>query len=238
MKAPSNSLYLSAVSLALLWTVPFAKAEETEAKSSNIHLMFEFIEVSLADFSDWLTDHRLNSDATELRSTVQKWSKEDKALVFETVVIQARSGQRAKAESIAEVIYPTEYDPSEIPNKLSNIHNLVESPTTALSSTAYETRNVGVTVEVDPVVNSGGKTISLNMAPEIVRRLENLTWPNDGVDPKFQAEMPQFYTAKITTQVEAKAGVPTLVGTIRLPEPVKQQRDNPVVLVFARADLD
>ncbi|MCB1087574.1 MAG: hypothetical protein KDM63_11050, partial [Verrucomicrobiae bacterium] len=153
-------------------------------------------------------------------------------------VIQARSGQRAKAESIAEVIYPTEFDPSEIPNKLSNIHNLVESPATALSASAYETRNVGVTVEVDPVVNSGGKTISLNMAPEIVRRLENLTWPNEEVDPKFQAEMPQFYTAKITTQVEAKSGVPTLVGTIRLPEPVKQQRDNPVVLVFVRADLD
>jgi len=194
--------------------------------------------VSLGDLNDWVVDHPLTSDATELRDTLKRWSKEKRASVIEMVTIHCKSGQRAKAESIAEVIYPTAYDPAKVSGTISQVHNLVQSPATAINGKAYETRNVGVTVEVDPVISADRKTIDLNLAPEIVKRLENLVWPNDQVGPQFRAETPQFYTAKIATQLSAKPGVPALIGTVRLPEPVAKDREDPVVLLFVRADLD
>ena len=246
MKKPSLPLLSLLLPLALAACLPTQAQEKptkspepaAESASTNIHLTFEFIEVALADLNDWVVDHPLSSDATELRDTLKRWSKEKRASVIEMVTIHCKSGQRAKAESIAEVIYPTEYDPAQMPATISQVHNLVQSPATPINGTAYEVRNVGVTVEVDPVVSGDRKSVDLNLAPEIVKRLENLAWPNDEVDPDFRAEVPQFYTAKITTQLSVKPGVPSLVGTVRLPEAVKDRREDPVVILFVRADLD
>lgn len=208
------------------------------SQSNGIHLTFEFVEVGLADWTDWLAEHPLKADATDLRAALRDWTREKRALVFESVTIQARSGQRAKAESIVETTFPVNFEPAQIPQTLSNLHNVVESPATAIHPQAFETRNVGVTVEVDPLIAPDRKSVELNLSPEIVKRIENLPWPNQQVAPQFRAETPQFFTAKITTQLIAKTGAPSLIGTVRLPDPVKDKREDPVVLIFVRADIE
>ncbi len=103
--------------------------------------------------------------------------------------IVTRSGQRAKIEIIREFIYPTEYDPPEIPQDFGSFgttggafpgglggglaggfqQTAVNSfPVTPANPTAFEMRPVGVTLEVDPVVGADGYTIELNIAPEVV----------------------------------------------------------------------
>ena len=101
--------------------------------------------------------------------------------------VVTRSGQRAKIEIIREFIYPTEYDPPEIPQNFGTSSLVgggfgggggfagfggggqVQSfPVTPANPTAFEMRPVGVTLEVDPVVGADGLTIELNIAPEVV----------------------------------------------------------------------
>jgi general secretion pathway protein D len=103
--------------------------------------------------------------------------------------VVTRSGQRAKIEVIREFIYPTEYDPPEIPQNFGGGGNnngggggggglggivgvggaVANSfPVTPANPTAFEMRPVGVTLEVDPVVGADGFTIELNIAPEVV----------------------------------------------------------------------
>jgi len=76
----------------------------------------------------------------------------------------ARSGERAKVEIIREFIYPTEYEPPELPNSTGDGF----SPISPATPTAFETRNVGVTLEVEPRVGPNKKMIELSIRPELV----------------------------------------------------------------------
>ncbi|MBU6303056.1 MAG: type II and III secretion system protein [Verrucomicrobia bacterium] len=92
--------------------------------------------------------------------------------------VVARSGQIAKLEVIREFIYPTEYDPPEIPQQFGNqgggqqgggIAPSVQSfPVTPANPTAFETRNVGVTLQATPTIGPDGFTIDLRLEPEVV----------------------------------------------------------------------
>ncbi|MCB1079068.1 MAG: type II and III secretion system protein, partial [Verrucomicrobiae bacterium] len=87
--------------------------------------------------------------------------------------VLARSGQRAKIEVIREFIYPTEYDPPEIPNQIGGGISVGGGagggatsgfPVTPATPAAFETRNTGITLEVDPVIGGDNFTIDLNLA--------------------------------------------------------------------------
>jgi general secretion pathway protein D len=87
--------------------------------------------------------------------------------------VVTRPGQLAKIEQVREFIYPTEYDPPEIPNEfgtgipLGNVILLTPVdpifPATPATPTAFETRRLGKSIEVEPTVASDNKTISLNV---------------------------------------------------------------------------
>lgn len=89
----------------------------------------------------------------------------------------ARSGERAKIEIIREFIYPTEYEPPEIPNSVGVTNNGNGGqdyeggaifPVTPATPTAFETRNTGITLEVEPTVGPDKRFIELSLQPEMV----------------------------------------------------------------------
>jgi general secretion pathway protein D len=155
--------------------------------------------------------------------------------------IVTRSGQRAKIEIIREFIYPTEFDPPEIPQEFGSISNqgggglglaagggasTNSFPVTPTTPTAFETRNVGVTLEVDPVVGSDGFTIDLNIAPEVVEfeGFVNYGSPitTGGVDAngnpttvvltENKIEQPIFASRKVQTAVTIWDGQTVAIG--------------------------
>ncbi|MEM6916868.1 MAG: hypothetical protein AAF491_09910 [Verrucomicrobiota bacterium] len=201
----------------------------------QIHILVEYIEVNHLDFSDWLLENRMSSDGTPLRKEAQKWARDGKASILESVMVTARSGQRAKVESISEHIYPTEVTLPSMPNSLT-MGLSEEVPTTAVTPTAFETRNLGVTLEVDPVMGRDELTIDLNLAPEIVQLEGHTVWSSEEVDEKFQVKMPVFYMMKTTTQVTLIDGQYAFLSTLRPLEPAEEDRDA-IVLVFVRADV-
>ncbi len=96
--------------------------------------------------------------------------------------IISRSGERSKIEIIREFIYPTEYEPPELPNSFGvgsglgaidpitglPVQSQSSFPVTPAHPTAFETRNVGVTLEVEPTVGPDRRFIELSLKPELV----------------------------------------------------------------------
>lgn len=60
---------------------------------------------------DWLRDHPLKDDATELRAAVQDWVVAGKAEPDHTVLTFGTGGRESTSGSIMEKIYPTEFAP-------------------------------------------------------------------------------------------------------------------------------
>ena len=94
--------------------------------------------------------------------------------------IVTRSGQRASVSITREFPYPTEFDPPEIPQtfgsgsatlitafgsqSLGGDTPVVATPTTP---TTFDVRELGASLEVEPVIGPDGKTVDLNLSPEL-----------------------------------------------------------------------
>ena len=88
-----------------------------------------------------------------------------------------RSGTVSKIEVIREFIYPTEYEPPELPQSIGGGigggndeggGSVEIFPVTPATPTGFEVRNTGVTLEVEPVVGPEKKYINLSIRPELV----------------------------------------------------------------------
>ena len=85
--------------------------------------------------------------------------------------VVVRSGERASILLVREFIYPTEFDPPEIPQEFGTATGdggVASFPVTPTTPTAFETRNVGTTLEVEPVISQDGTSVELNLAPSVV----------------------------------------------------------------------
>ena len=75
--------------------------------------------------------------------------EDGKAKQMEVVYTRSRFEERLKVGSYEECIYLTEYDPPEIPSKATLTETGGDAvPMTKATPTAFETRNVGVTMEM------------------------------------------------------------------------------------------
>ncbi len=93
--------------------------------------------------------------------------------------VTTKSGQKATVEVVREFLYPTEFDPPEIPQNFGSTGgtttNLLTGassqggafPVTPTTPTTFEMRPVGVRMEVEPTVGNDNNTIDLNLAPEV-----------------------------------------------------------------------
>ncbi|MGK0189700.1 MAG: hypothetical protein ACI9R3_005517 [Verrucomicrobiales bacterium] len=159
-------------------------------ESYGVHVTAEWFEVPTVEIGKWLFEQELGKVSTSAYSVAKDWQQKGLASVANLASIQTRSGQRCKSESISEVIYATEYSPSK---------GMPE---------AFETRNQGSTVEIDPV--SGPAGVDVNVSAELVKLVGNSVSYRS--DKKPTVTMPIFYSVQTTTAVSVQPGVPTLVG--------------------------
>ena len=154
--------------------------------------------------------------------------------------VTTKSGQRAVIEIIREFRYPTEFDPPQIPQDFGVVGTVGFSslnpfgggqqnssfPVTPTTPTAFEVRNTGVTLEVEPVIGPDGYTIDLNLVPQVVefegfvnygspiqttstnslgQSIVNVITPN-------VINVPIFSTREVTTSVSIFDGQTVLLG--------------------------
>jgi hypothetical protein len=182
----------------------------------------------------------------QLRKQVAQLVKDGKASIVETMLCIARSGQKAQAASIEEAIYPTEYEPASMPAKVE-FKNKKEAEAakvaprdlaTGPAPTAWETRNVGPTLEIEPTLSEDNKTIDLRFAPEIVYHVGNTVWAEwKDQYGKTLVQMPKFYTVRINTAVTLAAGQYLMVAAVSPKNQDGATDFSRKLMIFVKADV-
>ncbi len=122
--------------------------------------------------------------------------------------VTTKSGQKAVIEVVREFRYPTEFQPPQIPTNVGSGGGVTTAlpgqsvtppsiPITPTTPTAFETRKVGVTLEVEPVVGADGQTIDLNLQPEVVEFEGFINYGSPILAPPTQSTNP--LTGLLTT---------------------------------------
>jgi general secretion pathway protein D len=169
--------------------------------------------------------------------------------------VTARSGQKATIEIIREFIYPTEYEPPELPNSVgtssfSSLGGLgglgggsSSFPVTPATPTAFETRNTGVTLEIEPTIGENDFVIDLRFVPEIVEfegfinygspiqspSTDALGNPVTAIITENRIEMPVFSTRRVNTALTIYDGYTVAVGGL-MREDVQNVEDKVPIL--------
>ncbi len=202
----------------------------------QIYTLWESIELDQALYLKWTTSQQVAPDGAKLRDQVQEWLKQDLATIVKISTVVSQSGNRAESKSVHEFIYPTEYDPPEVPNEVTLSDGAV-APVTPATPTAFEVRDLGTTLKVDATIGADDQTISLNLDLELVELESMEVWHKTIEEPKFHTHLPKFYQQKISTQVTLLDGIHSFLGLTRPLKAKDPKRSTPVVLHFVRADI-
>ncbi len=183
--------------------------------------------------------------------------------------VTTKSGNRAVVNVIREFRYPTEFDPPQVPQSSGTsttsggrvTGGFVTSPIiTPTTPSAFETRNIGVTLEVTPTVGADGYTIDLDLSPEVVdfdgfinygSPILGLTSsggiasrPSSSIISPNVINQPIFSTRKVTTSVTIWDGMTISLGGLiredvqKVQDKVPLLGDIPLVGRLFRSDVD
>ena len=162
-------------------------------------------------------------------------------------MVTTKSGQRAIIEIVREFRYPTTFTPPQVPSISggSGANNTVAiSVVTPTTPQTFETRNTGVTLEVEPVVGPDGVTIDLNLVPQVVEfeGFINYGSPIFGINPSATAVLgsrvlltdnvinqPVFSTRKVTTNVSVWEGQTVVLGGLMREDVQKTEDKTPII---------
>lgn len=142
--------------------------------------------------------------------------------------VVTKSGQRANISLVREMIYPTEFDPPQVPQQLGGVINGVVYgsppvvPIPPSTPTAFEMRPVGITLEVEPVIGDNNRTVDLNLVPSSTEFEGFIDYGTDipitnnvtgtTVNQENNILQPVFRTNKVTTSVSIWDGNTIVLG--------------------------
>src|SRR5207249_6758760 len=169
--------------------------------------------------------------------------------------VTTKSGQRAIVEVIREFRYPRTYTQPQVPSISSTTTTLVAGPVpvvvTPTTPQDWETRNTGVTLEVEPVVGGDSTTIDLNLVPQVVEFEGFINYGSPinavgvnsiggigGISVSVPIELtpnvinqPVFSTRKVTTSVSVYDGQTVVLGGL-MREDVQKTEDKVPILGY------
>lgn len=172
--------------------------------------------------------------------------------------VTAKSGQKATIEIIREFIYPTEYEPPELPQSTGGGGGGGflgggdggfggggggSFPVTPATPTAFDTRNTGVTLEIEPTIGDNDFVIDLRFVPEIVEfegfinygspiqspGTDALGNPVTSIITENRIEMPVFSARRVNTALTIYDGYTVAVGGL-MREDVQNVEDKVPIL--------
>ena len=247
MKTP----LLSSLAFGLLLSCP-VHGQSKQAKEGNpfndidaqIRVQVEYIEVSQDQFTELMFGDKPAKNDLELRKQLGKMIKDGKAKVVENLLCTTTTGQKATTESIEEYIYPTEYDPADffpIPKPDADDTKTtapIDVEAAGPNPTAFETRNLGPTLEILPSLSEKDGEIRLRIVSEIVVHVGDVIWgewkDKRGENP---IKMPTFYTLRFNCAVRLMNGKPMLANALTPMNDKGKSDFSRKVLTFVRATV-
>jgi general secretion pathway protein D len=164
--------------------------------------------------------------------------------------VTTKSGQRAIIEVVREFRYPSTFTPPQVPSigsTTSVANQVVPVVVTPTTPQTWETRNTGVTLEVEPVVGGDATTIDLNLVPQVVEFEGFINYGSPinaiGVNtiggaittsvPIVLTEnvinQPVFSTRKVTTSVSVYDGQTVVLGGLMREDVQKTEDKTPII---------
>jgi general secretion pathway protein D len=165
--------------------------------------------------------------------------------------VTTKSGQRAVIEIVREFRYPTQFQPPQIPQTVGatgvTTGGTTSVPITPTTPTAFETRNTGVTLEVEPVVGPDGVTIDLNLVPQVVEFEGFINYGSPILAPAAVnpitgtllttgsvltpnvINQPIFSSRKVTTSVSVWDGQTVVIGGLIREDVQKVEDKTPII---------
>lgn len=200
-----------------------------------VALRLEYIEADHALIRRWALDPQNDWDAAAMRAALREQVAAGKASVLDQSWIITNTGQRAKAESVAEYIFPVQFDPPEVPQELAGPIDPAADIMTQVTPTAMDTLKLGAITEIDPIWLPERGWAKVNAAPELTSR-EGDRLIGQG---SSQERQPAIYSMRTAASLLLEPGRWLLVG-IHAPPPEelgKEPAADRRVAVFARAEV-
>ncbi|HEY5814465.1 MAG TPA: Amuc_1098 family type IV pilus outer membrane protein [Terrimicrobiaceae bacterium] len=162
--------------------------------------------------------------------------------------VTTKSGQRATIQIVREFRYPVEYELPQVTQTPGSIY----TPATPTTPTSFETKPVGITLEVEPTVGPDGYTIDLILSPRVVEFDGFINYGSPintvvtlvpgGVAPNIFPSLsvpfvvtqnvinkPVFSTREVTTEVTVYDGQTVVIGGL-ISENIQKVEDKVPIL--------
>lgn len=137
-----------------------------------------------------------------------------------------RSGQQASISIVREFIYPTEYDPPQIPSSVNTNGGGGSAPVTPANPTTFEKKDVGVMLEVLPTADANKRFVDITLNPSFtnfdgyinygtpIKSIQtNLLGESETVElTKNAILMPVFSVQRLNTQLTVLDGSTIAIG--------------------------
>jgi hypothetical protein len=216
---------------------------DTEWVHRLVRVQVEFVEVPNEVLTDLLLEFpQPTCDSTPLRRKLHEMAGKGEAKVIDTLMVTARGGEKATVESIDEFIYPTEYEPMEIPTNVPEPQrdsDVLRSMETFTVPTSFETRHLGSTLEIAVDVDESGRFVELNYAPELVWHTGETLWckHTDSLGNDSLVQMPRIYNISVNSALDCISGQNTLVAVTSPKDEEGKVDRSRKVLVFVKCDV-
>jgi hypothetical protein len=211
-----------------LW--PISEAAANEKRRVNIRVEVQMVTVPEERGLPLVAD-LLNKEKVEAAyQAIQKLLAEGTAHLTGWPIVSTLGEQRAVVEAIDEVRFATEYSAPEISftSNVDPVEALKTGPKTEMAHfeavpSAFETRNAGVTLEVEPTLGDDGQTIALDLVAQHTRMtgFRKVTIEKPRVGTQVVVEQPEFETNKVTTSATVRNGERMLLGMFRTKDPAR-----------------
>ena len=160
--------------------------------------------------------------------------------------VVAKSGQKALIEVIREFIYPTEFEPPQVTQGTTGSSSGGSTSggsaplATPASPSAWETRNLGVTLEIEPTIGENDFLVDLRFVPQITEfdGFINYGSPIYASDPvtgtpfaitENRIDQPVFSTRRVSTSMTIYDGYTVACGGL-MREDVQNVEDKVPIL--------
>ena len=176
-----------------------------------VHGIFEYIEMESKLYHDWISQNQISHAGSNLRKTVQEWVRSGRATIVDTIVVTAQPGDRAKSESVHELICAT-----------------IKKEKKDLKTNPFEVLKTGTTIEMDVVIGPLNLEIDIYHHSEVISPLEDF--------PKTVGSI-RLHHMVTNNRASIRVGTYLLAGTHRPPKSNGGKFRDPLVLQFIRVDI-
>lgn len=221
-----RSLFPALFSLGMTCATGFA--QEVAETKWNVQVEMQIValpeDLAVPLVPEFLDEKKIDAAYAKLQTLIAS----GKATLVAWPILTTTSGQRAVIESIEEMRFASEFKlpgvaaaaPADEP-ETGKAEPKPNATTFDATPAAFETRNAGVTLEIEPVVSPDGRTIDVNLRPQHVRlhayKKSTIELPRDGT--KLVVEQPEFHTSKASTSLTLQNGQRKFLGAYKVADP-------------------